>query len=108
MTDEAKSFLKKEISVGEVIGLMLMLIGLGLTFYVSTSVSQENHEYRILQLEKDKDAYKLDKTEIRLEQKEGQRSNEERFTKIDNKLDDIIFNLNEMKVDMQNKQDKVK
>jgi lantibiotic modifying enzyme len=108
MTDEAKSFLKKEISVGEVIGLMLMLVGLGLTFYVTTSVSQENHEYRIMQLEKDKDAYKLDKTEIRLEQKEGQRSNEERFNKIDDKLDDIIFNLNEMKVEMQNKQDKIK
>jgi uncharacterized protein HemX len=108
MTDEAKSFLKKEISVGEVIGLMIMLLGLGLTFYVTTSVTQENHEFRIQQLEKDKDSYKLDKTEIRLEQKEGQRSNEERFNKIDDKLDLIVDGLNEMKVEMQNKQDKVK
>jgi hypothetical protein len=110
MTQEAKSFLKREISMGELVGVAIMLIGLGITFYNSTSVSVSNHELRIkvleTLLEKEKADSRLDKTESRVEAKEAQRQSEIRYDKIDAKMDQIITVVNELKIEVQNKQDK--
>jgi hypothetical protein len=110
MTDEAKGFFKREISMGELIGVAIMLLGLGITFYTSTSVSVSNHELRIkvveTLLEKEKADSRLDKTESRVEANEAQRQNEIRYDKMDAKMDQVINALNELKVEVQNKQDK--
>lgn len=107
MTTETRvGFFKREISVGELVGVVLMLLGLGITFYTSTSVTSSNHELRLQTLEKERAEYRLDKTEIRVEQKEAQRQNEIRADKIDAKMDLVINSLNELKVEIQNKQDK--
>jgi hypothetical protein len=110
MTDEAKGFFKREISMGELIGVAIMLLGLGITFYTSTSVSVSNHELRIkvveTLLEKEKADSRLDKTESRVGANEAQRQNEIRYDKMDAKMDQVINALNELKVEVQNKQDK--
>jgi hypothetical protein len=83
MTDEAKGFFKREISMGELVGVAIMLLGLGITFYTSTSVSVSNHELRLkvveTLLEKEKADSRLDKTESRVEANEAQRQSEIRY-----------------------------
>jgi hypothetical protein len=110
MTDEAKGFFKREISMGELMGVAIMLLGLGIGFYNSTSVSLSNHEIRIkvveTLLDKEKADSRLDKTESKVEAKEAQRQAEIRYDKIDAKMDQVITAVNELKVEVQNKQDK--
>jgi hypothetical protein len=110
MTTEAKNFFKREISVGEMLGVVIMLAGLGITFHNNTSVTLSNHELRIkvteTLLEKEKADSRLDKTESRVEAKEAQRQAEIRSDKMDAKMDQVITTMNELKVEIQKKQDK--
>jgi hypothetical protein len=110
MTDEAKGFFKREVSMGELMGVAIMLAGLGITFYTNTSVTASNHELRIkvveTLLDKEKADSRLDKTESKVEAKEAQRQAEIRYDKIDAKMDQVITAVNELKVEVQNKADK--
>jgi len=106
MTQEQKSFFKKEISVGEVIGLMVALAGVFFTFYVTTTTQLSNHDLRLQLLEKEKDVIKLEKNEAKAEQKEAINEQKTAISKIDAKLDVITTSLNDLKVQIQNKQDK--
>lgn len=106
MTDQTKSLLRREISVGELIGVVIMILGLCITFYSSVNVSLENHELRVKTLESERTDYRVDKTELRVEAKEAQRQNEIRYDKIEAKMDQVITALNELKVDIQKKEDK--
>ena len=69
-----------------------------------------NHELRLkvveTLIEKEKADARLDKTESKVEFKEAQRQAEIRADKIDAKMDQVINTINELKVEIQNKQDK--
>jgi hypothetical protein len=91
-------------------GVAIMLLGLGIGFWNSTKVAVSNHELRIQVLEtlrvtQAADA-RLDKTESKVEAKEAQRQAEIRADKMDAKMDQVINAINELKIEVQNKQDK--
>lgn len=96
--------------MGELIGVALILLGVGITFYTWTNVSVSNHELRIQVVEtllkKAEADARLDKTESKVEAKEAQRQSEIRTDKLEAKMDQVITAITELKVEIQNKQDK--
>ena len=96
--------------MGELLGLFIMVVGLGITFYTTTSVAIGNHELRLTVQEKMRETeaqnIRLDKTESKVEAKEAQLKSDARADKLDAKMDQVITAVNQLSIEIQNKADK--
>lgn len=89
---ERKEFIKKEISMGELIGAGVMILTICIGFYINTLIELSNHQLRIQTLEKQKgeDAQRL----------------ESEFKKTNDKIDHMIDIQTQIQIQLQNKVDK--
>lgn len=91
-TQEKQALLKKEITLGELIGMTIIVLGICFGFYTSTNQTLENHEIRIENVEK---AGTEQKAEL-----------QRRFDQLNEKMDELIKGQNEIRVKLEGKEDK--
>jgi len=85
---ERETFLKRGISMGELIGFAITIISVGIMFYTSTQI-------------------RLNALEIRMDNAEGQsRTILQQLDRIEDKQDKIKEKINEVEIKVTNKKDK--